>query len=103
MSDTIVLDGEMELDVPIDGEIESVIGIKGDKGDKGDKGEKGNPGDPGPQGIQGPKGDDGDDYNLTSADKADIANLVLAELDSEQWAFTLEDDSTVTKQVVIIS
>lgn len=121
MSDTIVIDGEVSLDIPVDGEYDKVIGIPGPKGDKGDQGEpgpkgdkgdtgatgeqgpKGDKGDTGSAGPQGPKGDSGDDYILTSSDKADIANLVLSELNSEEWVFTLEDDSTVTKQVVIIS
>lgn len=85
-------------------------GEKGDKGDpgaKGDKGEQGPKGDTGatgatgpqgpkgdtgatgpqgPQGIQGiqgpagPTGPQGDSYVLTAQDKADIADLVLAEL-----------------------
>lgn len=73
-------------------------GPKGDKGDtgsqgpKGDKGDKGDTGEQGIQGIQGEKGDKGDtgstgpqgpkgdDYVLTSQDKQDIANIILADL-----------------------
>ena len=51
-------------------------GIKGDKGDKGDTGATGAKGDKGDKGDTGPKGDD---YTLTSADKAEIAQLVLEE------------------------
>ena len=73
-------------------------GDTGDKGDKGDKGAKGDTGAQGPEGPQGPQGPtgangkdgadgkdgkdgkDGSDYVLTSADKAEIANIVLGEL-----------------------
>ena len=47
------------------------------KGDKGDRGEQGI------QGIQGEKGDrgeQGEGYVLTDADKAEIADIVLASL-----------------------
>lgn len=74
--------------------VQGIQGIQGPKGEKGDtgetgatgpKGDKGDKGDTGVQGIQGPKGDKGDtgpkgdDYTLTSADKAEIAQLVLEE------------------------
>ena len=61
-------------------------GPKGDKGDKGDTGATGPQGPKGDTGTQGPKGDkgdtgaqgpQGDSYILTSADKTDIATLVL--------------------------
>jgi hypothetical protein len=48
--------------------------FKGDKGDKGDRGEQGVKGEKGEQGIQGEKGDD---YVLTSADKNEIADIML--------------------------
>ena len=78
--------------------------IKGDKGDKGDTGATGPQGPKGTDGITptigangnwflgstdtgkpsrgatGAKGDPGTDYVLTSADKAEIAALVLAEI-----------------------
>lgn len=72
--------------------------LKGDKGDKGDtgeqgiqgiQGEKGEPGEKGEQGIQGEKGEPGEkgeqgepgaDYVLTENDKAEIVDLVLANL-----------------------
>lgn len=62
-------------------------GATGPQGPKGDMGATGATGPQGPQGIQGetgatgpqgPKGDTGDSYVLTSADKAEIAQLVLA-------------------------
>lgn len=67
-------------------------GLQGPKGDKGDTGEQGAQGERGPQGMQGiqgeqgpkgdkgDKGDIGDSYTLTSADKTEIANIVLSEL-----------------------
>lgn len=70
-------------------------GPKGDKGDKGSKGDKGDTGPTGATGPQGPKGDKGskgdtgdtgpqgpkgDAYVLTSADKSEIAGIVLGEL-----------------------
>jgi hypothetical protein len=82
-------------------------GPTGPKGDKGDKGDTGPQGEQGIQGIQGPKGDTGEtgpqgatgpqgpkgdtgatgpqgpagnDYILTAQDKADIADIVIAEL-----------------------
>lgn len=63
--------------------------LKGDKGDKGDPGPKGDTGATGPTGpkgdkgdtgAKGSKGDPGDDYVLTSADKEEIADLVLEEV-----------------------
>ena len=64
-------------------------GQAGPKGDKGDTGATGATGATGPAGPQGPKGDTGatgpqgpkgDAYVLTSADKAEIADIVLGEL-----------------------
>lgn len=61
-------------------------GIQGPKGDtgatgpKGDTGEQGPKGDTGATGPQGPQGETGSDYVLTAQDKADIADIVLAEL-----------------------
>ena len=67
-------------------------GAKGDKGDKGDtgqqgiqgiqgeKGEKGDKGDKGEQGVPGQNGQDGQDYILTTADKNEIANIIIGEL-----------------------
>ena len=58
-------------------------GSKGSKGDKGDK------------------GDTGPAYTLTSSDKSSIAAAVKASLTTENWTFTLEDGSTVTKAVYV--
>lgn len=43
----------------------------------------------------------GSDYILTEADKKEIADMVIATQTSEAWIFTLENGSTVTKNVVI--
>lgn len=50
------------------------------------------------RGEQGPAGED---YVLTDADKADIANGVLAALNSEIWTFTLSDGITIEKEVLL--
>ena len=58
-------------------------GAQGSQGPQGPKGETGATGPQGPQGIQGiqgPAGPQGDSYVLTAQDKADIADLVFAEL-----------------------
>lgn len=55
----------------------------------------------GTNGAPGKDGKDGDDYVLTSADKTEIKNAVLASLTTEQWVFTLKSGSTVTKEVVL--
>lgn len=55
--------------------VENALKKAKESGDfKGDKGEKGDRGEQGEQGIQGEKGDD---YILTSADKNEIADIVL--------------------------
>lgn len=68
---------------------QGIQGPKGDKGDQGPKGDtgatgatgpKGDTGETGPQGPQGETGPQGDAYVLTSQDKADIADIVIAEL-----------------------
>lgn len=91
-------------------------GIQGEKGDKGDTGPQGPQGPQGIQGVQGPagadgakgeKGDKGDTgatgpaYTLTETDKNTIAAAVKASLTTENWTFTLEDGSTVTKAVYV--
>ena len=43
----------------------------------------------------------GDSYVLTAADKQEIASIVSGLLTAETWTFTLENGSTVTKQVVV--
>lgn len=52
-------------------------------------------------GSNGSKGDKGDAYTLTDTDKASIATAVKASLAKENWTFTLEDGSTVTKAVYV--
>ena len=55
-------------------------GLPGAKGDKGDTGAKGDKGDKGDTGDTGPQGPAGQDYVLTTADKQEIAGLVIADL-----------------------
>jgi hypothetical protein len=43
----------------------------------------------------------GDSYRLTSADKQEIADIMVGKLNTEIWTFTLENGSTVTKTVVL--
>lgn len=85
-------------------------GAQGPKGDKGDTGATGATGAAGPTGPQGPKGETGatgpqgpkgDAYVLTSADKSEIAGIVLGEWTTDTWTFTLTDGTTVTKTVVL--
>lgn len=52
------------------------------KGDTGDTGPQGPKGDTGATGPQGPAGADGSDYVLTTADKQEIADLVIADIGS---------------------
>lgn len=72
----------------------------------GPQGPAGKDGKDGAQGPQGEPGDDGytpvkgTDY-WTAADKAEIVDEVLASLGTENWVFTLEDGSTITKAMVI--
>lgn len=40
-------------------------------------------------------------YTLTEADKDAIAECVKNSLNKENWTFTLEDGSTVTKAVIV--
>ena len=40
-------------------------------------------------------------YKLTEQDKTEITERVKESLQSEEWTFTLEDDSTVTKVVCV--
>lgn len=69
-----------------DGNLVPVQTIKGEKGDAG---------------PQGPVGETGPAYTLTSADKSAIAAEVKASLTKENWTFTLEGGSTVTKAVYV--
>jgi hypothetical protein len=43
----------------------------------------------------------GDSYVLTDDDKQEIADIVTGKLTTENWTFTLESGSTVTKTVVL--
>lgn len=67
---------------------EQLASLKGDKGDRGEKGEQGIQGATGatgaigPQGEQGLAGKDGADYILTDEDKADIAALITADIET---------------------
>lgn len=80
-------------------------GATGPKGPQGDKGEKGATGATGATGPQGPVGPDGKtpvrgtDY-WTEADKAEVIAAAKASV-TENWIFTLEDGSTVTKAVYV--
>lgn len=68
-------------------------GPQGPQGEKGDRGPTGLTGSQGPQGVQGergpagaqgvpgPQGPQGDDYVLTSADRQEIAGIVLTDID----------------------
>lgn len=73
-------------------------GATGPQGPQGIQGPQGVPGQTGPQGPQGPAGAD---YVLTSEDKLEIRDAVYAEMVTEEWTFTLDDDTTVTKKVVV--
>ena len=46
-------------------------------------------------------GETGRTYALTDSDRAAIAALVKADMTPDTWTFTMEDDSIVTKEVVI--
>jgi hypothetical protein len=43
----------------------------------------------------------GEGYILTEADKQEIATMAVGKLSTENWTFTLENGSTVTKTVVL--
>jgi hypothetical protein len=62
-------------------------GDKGDKGDQGIQGVQGEKGDKGDTGDRGEKGEQGDTYTLTSADKQDIADLVIQILPTAQGVY----------------
>lgn len=82
--------------------------IKGPKGDQGSQGPQGVQGVRGPQGIQGPQGPQGVQgpqgpaYTLNDKDRDEIISQVKAEMAPETWVFTLEDDSVVSRAVVIV-
>lgn len=75
----------------------------GEKGDKGDKGEQGVQGEKGADGKDGKDGHTpirGVDY-FTDADKQAMISELQALQKSETWTFTLDDGSTVEKQVLV--
>lgn len=96
--DKIVLDGELSLNIPMDGEVRAVIEVGHNTGIDTivfnpdytltfnmTNGETFTTGSiRGEQGAQGAKGDAGDDYVLTEQDKEDIAELVDAPVDDVQ-------------------
>lgn len=78
-------------------------GPQGPQGNPGPQGEKGIQGEQGPQGPAGANGKTpvkGTDY-FTEAEKAEMVAAVKAALSFETWTFTLEDGTTVTKEVCI--
>lgn len=76
-------------------------GPAGPAGQTGERGPAGPAGERGATGATGPQGPKGDAYVLTSADKAEIADIVLGEQTTETWTFTLTDGTTVTRTVVL--
>lgn len=91
--DKIVLDGELSLNIPLDGEVGTVIEVGHDTGidtivfnpdytltfnmTNGETFTTGSiRGEQGETGATGAKGDAGDDYVLTAQDKQEIARLV---------------------------
>ena len=83
-----------------------LVGLKGDKGDKGDAGAKIISTE-----FVGTDADGGyvyrqtfDDGSTTEFTVPKSEGLTLADLNekAEEWTFTLEDGSTVTKKVVIL-
>lgn len=73
---------------------EPIYAIKGDTGPRGVKG------DAGPQGADGYTPKKGIDY-WTEVDKQEIIAAVKNSYQIEEWVFTLEDGSTITKTVVV--
>ena len=51
--------------------------------------------------FDGDKGEQGPVYTLTDIDKNTIAAAVKASMTTENWTFTIEDGSTVTKAVYV--
>ena len=51
--------------------------------------------------LKGEPGSQGPVYTLNDTDKNSIAAAVKASLATENWTFTLEDGSTVTKAVYV--
>ena len=80
-------------------------GADGAPGKDGEKGDKGDPGEAGPKGEKGDPGESGV-YVGTDTPPDDVDVWVdpsgSASLKSEVWKFTLEDETTVEKTVVVI-
>ena len=51
--------------------------------------------------VKGPQGPQGPAYVLTDEDRDTIANAVRNSLTPDTWTFTLDDDTVITKAVVI--
>lgn len=78
-------------------------GIDGKDGKDGKDGADGKPGvdgTPGRDGVDGKTPVSGVDY-FTKTDRAEMVAAVKAQLITEQWTFTLMDDTVVTKDVVM--
>lgn len=98
MADKVVLDGELSLNIPLDGEAGTVIEVGHGTGIDTivfnpdytltfnmTNGETFTTGSiRGEQGVQGQKGDAGDDYVLTQQDKEEIAGMVDTPVDDVQ-------------------
>lgn len=101
MANRIVLDGELSLNIPLDGEVGTVIEVGHNTGidtivfnadytltfnmTNGETFTTGSiRGEQGETGAKGDKGDAGDDYVLTQADKQEIAGLVDTSVDDVQ-------------------
>ena len=81
-------------------------GEQGPKGDTGPQGPQGIRGLTGPQGLQGIKGDTGESGVYFGSNQPSDAGINLwidpsGELFVEEWVFTLEDGTTVTKEVYV--
>lgn len=95
--------------------VQGIQGEKGEKGDKGDKGDQGIQGERGATGANGKDGTNGTDGKdgadgktpvkgedcFTEADKAEMVDGVKGSLATEQWVFTLEDGTQITKAVYV--
>lgn len=74
--------------------------VKGKDYFDGKDGANGKDGAAGPAGKDGHTPIKGTDY-FTDSDKAEMVNAVKAQLITEQWTFTLADDTVITKDVVV--
>lgn len=86
---------------------EQKASLKGDTGATGATGPQGPKGDTGPQGPKGDTGETGPQgpaYELSETDKAEMVAAVVAALpvyNGEEWIFTLDDGTSVTKVVYV--